>query len=531
MKQLKELKLNDTVLTADEVEQKINAAVSGVAPDGNLLSAKTVCADTVCSGASYANVSFINGSGTLTFGTNRDGTVNGPVLLMNSQYITTTGAGSRGNFSFNSYAGTEETQVARIKEVREEIDAKLAEFTPSNGSGVSIDEFNGLKAKVDAKADKAHTHKPEDVSGLVATLGGKANAVHEHTIDDVDGLSFALSEKALSHHTHSLENVEGLAVCLDRKLDRSEASEALAGKAPAEHTHSGEDVPDLVSAVERLESGKADKAHTHGLSDVNDLAIALAGKQDTLTPGANISIINGVISATGGSGGTADLTNYYTKAEVCEGIEDAKGEVLGKVAADYYCKTEIDKMVLENLPEHTHEISEVTGLEDCLTSKQGKLKQGTNITIAADGTISAAGGGGSYSCINENTPIVSTDGAKTITLPWGVEGNDYADGTVGVAAIYGTGLDGFAISDGKGFVAEFGVKGDGGSGIPQHTTLYLTNPYESVGYVIPAGIDTALSNTSINPVQNKAVATAISALAARVSALETQLADATAVNP
>ena len=50
----------------------------------------------------------------------------------------------------------------------------------------------------------------------------------------------------------------------------------------------------------------------------------LAGKQDTLTAGANITIENNVISATGGGGG--DMSNYYTKSEV-------------------YNKTEIDTMI------------------------------------------------------------------------------------------------------------------------------------------------------------------------------------------
>lgn len=50
----------------------------------------------------------------------------------------------------------------------------------------------------------------------------------------------------------------------------------------------------------------------------------LTGKQDTLTAGANITIENNVISATGGGGG--DMSNYYTKSEV-------------------YNKTEIDTMI------------------------------------------------------------------------------------------------------------------------------------------------------------------------------------------
>ena len=48
----------------------------------------------------------------------------------------------------------------------------------------------------------------------------------------------------------------------------------------------------------------------------------LAGKQDTLTAGANITIDGNVISATGGG----DMSNYYTKSEV-------------------YNKTEIDTMI------------------------------------------------------------------------------------------------------------------------------------------------------------------------------------------
>ena len=58
---------------------------------------------------------------------------------------------------------------------------------------------------------------------------------------------------------------------------------------------------------------------------VDDFETQLAGKQDTLTAGANITIDGNVISATGGGGG-GDMSNYYTKSEV-------------------YNKTEIDTMI------------------------------------------------------------------------------------------------------------------------------------------------------------------------------------------
>ncbi len=60
-----------------------------------------------------------------------------------------------------------------------------------------------------------------------------------------------------------------------------------------------------------LASKYATKTHTHAISDVANLQTTLDGKQDVLTAGDNITIVDGVISATGG--GTVDA---YTKAEV-----------------------------------------------------------------------------------------------------------------------------------------------------------------------------------------------------------------------
>lgn len=50
----------------------------------------------------------------------------------------------------------------------------------------------------------------------------------------------------------------------------------------------------------------------------------LAGKQTTLIPGANITIENNVISATGGGGG-GDMSNYYTKTET-DNLLDGKAD-------------------------------------------------------------------------------------------------------------------------------------------------------------------------------------------------------------
>jgi hypothetical protein len=72
-------------------------------------------------------------------------------------------------------------------------------------------------------------------------------------------------------------------------------------------------------------NGKADKATTlagYGIDNAytkNQTDAALAGKQDKLTAGANITIVNNVISATGGQGGGAvDSVNGKTGVVVLD---------------------------------------------------------------------------------------------------------------------------------------------------------------------------------------------------------------------
>ena len=82
------------------------------------------------------------------------------------------------------------------------------------------------------------------------------------------------------------------------------------------------------------------------ISDVSELQTELDTKQDTLTAGDNITIVNNVISSSGSGGTSASL------------------------------------------------ISDVSGLQEELDSKQNVLTSGDNITII-DNVISSSGGGGS----------------------------------------------------------------------------------------------------------------------------------------
>jgi hypothetical protein len=134
----------------------------------------------------------------------------------------------------------------------------------------------------------------------------------------------------------------------------------------------------------------------------------LDNKQSQLTAGNNISIVNGVISATGGSeidlydgvdstsATTAATANSvktaYDKAEQAQSTADEKTTN----AADSY---------LLNRENHTgtQAISSISGLSEALDNKQSQLTAGNNISIE-DGVISVTGGSG------DTTPI---DGGGT----------------------------------------------------------------------------------------------------------------------
>ena len=117
-------------------------------------------------------------------------------------------------------------------------------------------------------------------------------------------------------------------------------------------------------------------------------------------------------------------------------------------------------------------------------------------------------GEGSVTTIDETTTFTSSDGTKTMTLPWNAEPNVYSeDGAIGVAAIYGSGLDGFAVTDGKGNAVDFTVSGSNHGSISVKVDSYGSGHWSR--YVLPKAIDSSLNATSTNPVQNKVIKAAL----------------------
>ena len=114
----------------------------------------------------------------------------------------------------------------------------------------------------------------------------------------------------------------------------------ISGKADKETTYTKEEVDEsfdsayqtitlLFTSQEQLASSKADKESTYTKNEVNDLIPDISTKQDVLTPGNGITIIDNVISSTGGTGTSLpDQTDNSGKVLTTDGISPSWNHII-----------------------------------------------------------------------------------------------------------------------------------------------------------------------------------------------------------
>ena len=157
----------------------------------------------------------------------------------------------------------------------------------------------------------------------------------------------------------------------------------------------------------------------------------LATKQDTLTAGNNITIENGVISASGGSGG-GSYTLPVANKNTLGGVKVIHNSILGsddgnKVLMDDnnrlfipYASSLGDAGLVGFNPNYFDiDISKILSPKKATIAKLGVVKpDGTTITIDDNGVISAAGSSGSsdtrFIVINKNVTDTLTDEEGTL---------------------------------------------------------------------------------------------------------------------
>ena len=350
-------------------------------------------------------------------------------------------------------------------------------------------------------ADVIHIHEQTDISGLADSLAGKAEANHGH------------SDLAAASHTHAQADVTGLAT-------------ALAGKSDASHTH----------------DGFAASTHTHGQADVTGLTSALGAKADLVdgkVPASQLpSFVDDVLEGTlatfpaAGESGKIYVDTTTNKsyrwsgsqyAEIAGGV--ALGETSatafrgdhGKTAYDHSQNNDIHVTAAEKSAwngkaagTHTHAQSEITGLETALSEKAATSHSHDNATTSAAGYMSASD--------KSKLDGIAT-GANKYTHPaYTAKGSGLYKVTVDA-----TGHISAATAVTKSDITALGIPAE------DTNTTYSAASTSAAGLMsaddkvklngIATGankttVDSALSSTSTNPVQNKVINTALAGKAA-----------------
>ena len=185
--------------------------------------------------------------------------------------------------------------------------------------------YEDLSNKPTSMTPTAHTHAQSEITGLETALSGKASSTHTHAQSDITGLATALSGKSDTSHTHTAAStsVAGFMSAADKtKLNgiaananaythpSTHAASMITGLAdvatsgsyddlsdkptiPAAYTHPSTHPASMITGLADIATSGSyndlsdtptsmtPKAHTHAQSDITGLATALSGKSDT----------------------------------------------------------------------------------------------------------------------------------------------------------------------------------------------------------------------------------------------------------
>lgn len=350
----------------------------------------------------------------------------------------------------NGFVGTQAEWLASLKGDKGDTGASGANITASEVL-TKLKTVDGQNSGLDADMLDGHD---TTYFATATQLAGKADAAHTHsqyaTNDDVEALETEVAGKANSTHSHAQSDITGLAT-------------ALGNKANASHTHETGDITGLDTAL----SGKAAASHTHSLDDVSETTakkIMTADERTKLSgiaAGANKTVVDTAMSSTS--------TNPVQNKAVNSALGNKVDKVTGKgLSTNDYTTDEKTKLagIAAGANKYTHPTSHpasmITGLADVATT-------------------------GSYNDLSNKpttmTPKAHTHAQSDVTgLATALSGKADTGHTHGAAS---TTANGFMSKEDK-------TKLNGIATGANKTT-----------------VDTALSASSTNPVQNKVINTAL----------------------
>ena len=401
-------------------------------------------------------------------------------------------------------------------------------------------KWESITGKPSTFTPSAHTHSQSDVTGLASALAGKSDTGHVHddryyTESEIDT---KLSGKSDTSHTHD-----------SRYYTESEVDSKLSGKANSTHSHTIAQVTNLQTTLD----GKAPSSHTH-----NYAGSSSAGGAATSANKVNAVSLSGV-----------DLNNYRTEGTFYYGGGgnncsnrpsgvDAFGMMITRVAAGYYAQTLYS---ISNGAVYTRHYGDSTWTAWAKVYTSANKPTLTELGAAASNHTHGAattGANGFMSAADKTKLDGIATGANKYTHPSytarnaglykiTVDATGHVSGATAVtkADITALGIPstnttyGLATTSANGLLRQLNgstsqyMRGDGTWATPPNTTYGVASQsanglmsasdkkkldsisVDSTGSVeIDLTIDTALSTSSTNPVQNKVVTAALNGKAA-----------------
>lgn len=416
--------------------------------------------------------------------------------------------------------------------------------------------YDDLSDKPTSMTPTAHTHAQSEITGLETALSGKSNTNHTHAAASTSVAGFmsaadktklngiAANANAYTHpSTHAASMITGLS-----DVATSGSYNDLSNKPtiPAAYTHPSTHPASMITGLSDVATSGSyndlsdtptsmtPKAHTHAQSDITGLATALSGKSDTshshsnatttaagfmskddkskldgIATGANKTTVDTALSSTSTNpvqnkvvntalSGKANTSHTHTQSQVT-GLETALAE---KAASS-----------------HSHAQSDITGLATALSGKSDTSHSHSVATTSAAGFMSKDDktklNGIATGANNYTHP--STHAASMITGLAGVAtSGSYTDLTDKPTSMTPT-----AHSHAQSDITELAtaLNGKASTGHTHSAASTTANGFMSKedktklnGIATGANkttVDSALSSTSTNPVQNKVVNTAL----------------------
>jgi len=297
-----------------------------------------------------------------------------------------------------------------------------------------------------------HTHPISDITALQSSLDSKqptgsyAQSIHSHVISDVQGLQTTLDNKqvagsyAASSHSHTSSQITDFAAAvssvappttnanlltagtlsddrLSNNIVRTSDSRLSDARTPLSHSHAISDITNLQSSLDskQVNGNYASSIHQHLIADVSGLQSALNNKQ-----------ASGNYAASAHNHLASDITDFVSAVNTyAPPTIDASLLTTGVLSdsrlSNSVVRTNDTRLSDARTPlSHNHNISDVSGLQTALDSKQASgnyaasshthaISNVSGLQLILDGKQPS----GSYASLNHTHSIANVSGLQT----------------------------------------------------------------------------------------------------------------------